>query len=224
MLLYLPYEKGSYVKVIRKLQGGGRGIDKGSDPILSEAEMCRILEFCNNAPSLIHAMMQTMAFAHYKGVLHCDLHPGNVVLDFTQDHQPRIGIIDWGLAIRVGYEKRVSQAPHRKDHNFWPWLAPELMGAEDEDVYKKGVDVYALSWMILQICTFCEEFSLLHETGWDDTDAASQIQHIFFIMRADYFCFSERKSLVDLDKKLHRMRLDPSKCLRPLTGMMPAFF
>ncbi|MCO5552204.1 hypothetical protein L7F22_005716 [Adiantum nelumboides] len=159
MLLSLPYEKGSYVRVIRKLQGGGRGINRGSDPILSEAKMCCILAFCNNAPSLIHAMVQTMAFAHCKGVLHCDLHPGNVVLDFTQDHQPRIGIIDWGLALRVGYEKRVSQAPHRKDHDFRPWLAPELLGADDEDVYKKGVDVYALSWMILQICTFCEEFS-----------------------------------------------------------------
>ncbi|MCO5547566.1 hypothetical protein L7F22_001017 [Adiantum nelumboides] len=224
MLLSLPFEKGSYVRVIRKLQGGGRGINRGSDPILSEAEMCHILAFCNNAPSLIHAMVQTMAFAHCKGVLHCDLHPRNVVLDFTQDHQPRIGMIDWGLALRVGYEKRVSQAPHRKDHDFRPWLALELLGADDEDVYKKHVDVYALSWMILQICTFCEEFSSLHETSWDDTDAASQIQHISFIMRANYFCFSERKSLVDLDKKLHRMRLDPSKCLRPLTEMMSAFF
>ncbi|MCO5569989.1 hypothetical protein L7F22_023704 [Adiantum nelumboides] len=132
-------------------------------------------------------MVQTMAFAHSKGVLHCDLHPGNVVLKFTQDHQPRIGIIDWGLALRVGYEKSVSQAPHRKDHDFRPWLAPELMGVDDEDVYQKGVDVYALSWMILQICTFCKEFSSLHEIGWDDTNAASQIQHISFIMRADYF-------------------------------------
>ncbi|MCO5568904.1 hypothetical protein L7F22_056235 [Adiantum nelumboides] len=224
ILLSLPYEKGSYVRVVRKLQGGGRGIDRGFDPILFEVEMCCILAFCNNARSLIHAMVQTMAFAHCKGVLHCDLHLGNVVLDFTQDDQPRIEIIDWGLALRVGYEKRVSQAPHRKDHDFWPWLAPELMGVDDEDVYKKGVDVYALSWMILQICTFCEELSLLHKTGWDDTDAASQIHHISFIMRVDYFCLSERKSLVDLDKKLHHMHLDPSKCLRPLTKMMPAFF
>ncbi|MCO5554107.1 hypothetical protein L7F22_007633 [Adiantum nelumboides] len=187
MLLSLPYEKGSYVRVIRKLQGGGRGINRGSDPILFEAEMCRILVFCNNAPLLIHAMVQAMAFAHCKGVLHCDLHPGNVVLNFTQDHQPHIGMIDWGLALRVGYEKLVSQAPHRKDHDFWPWLAPELMGADNEDVYQKVVDVYALSWMILQICTFSEEFSLLHESGWDDTDATSQIQHISFIMQADYF-------------------------------------
>ncbi|MCO5614472.1 hypothetical protein L7F22_068755 [Adiantum nelumboides] len=160
-------------------------------------------------------MVQTMAFAHCKDVLHCDLHPGNFVVDFTQDHQPHIGIIDWGLALRVGYEKRVSQAPHRKDHDFWPWLAPELLGADDEDVYKKGVDVYVLSSMILQICTFCEEFSSLHETGGDDIDAASQIQHISFIMRVDYFHFNERKSLMDQDNKPHRMWLDPSKCLRP---------
>ncbi|MCO5592527.1 hypothetical protein L7F22_046530 [Adiantum nelumboides] len=154
-------------------------------------------------------MVRTMAFAHSKGVLHCDLHPGNVVLDFTQDHQSRIGIIDWGLALRVGYEKHVSQAPHRKDHDFRPWLPPELMGADDKDVYRKGVDVYALSWIILQMSTFCEEFSSLHETGWDDIDAASQIQHISFIMRVDYFQFSGRKSLMDLDKKLHRMRWIP---------------
>ncbi|MCO5548626.1 hypothetical protein L7F22_002086 [Adiantum nelumboides] len=223
MLLSLPYEKGSYVRVVRKLQGLGRGIDRGSDSILSKAEMCRILAFCNKAPSLIHAMVNTMAFTHYKGVLHCDLHPGNVVLDFTKDNQPHIGIIDWGLALRMGNEIRVSH-PHRKDHDFRPWFALELLGANDEDVYKKGVDVYALSWMILQICTFYEEFSSLHETSWDDIDVASQIQHIFFIMQADYFCFSERKSLIDLDKKLHRMHLDPSKCLRPLIEMMPAFF
>ena len=81
------------------------------------------------------------------------------MLDFTPNNQPRIGVIDWGLALRLNYEKHASLTPNMKDVQLRPWLAPELLSATNLDVYSKAVDVYALSWMILQICTFCEEFS-----------------------------------------------------------------
>ena len=191
MLMSLAYEEGTYVKIMKKFKGDGRGIDRGVAPQLSEEKKSRISSFCKNAPSLIHAIVQSVLFAHSQGVVHCDLHPGNVMLDFTPNNQPRIGVIDWGLALRLNHEKRVSLTPNLKDAQLRPWLAPELLGTTNFDVYTKAVDVYALGWMILQICTFCEQFSSVHETGWESPTEASQIQHITLIVKADYYVYQK---------------------------------
>ena len=136
----------------------------------------------------------------------------------------KLNLMEMENRLRLNYEKHISLTPNVKDAQLRPWLAPELLGTSNSNVYSKAVDVYALGWMILQICTFCEEFSSVHETGWESTNEASQIQHISLIVKSDYYVYEKRKSLDDLDKKLLRMRLEPTKCLRPTIEMMPDFY
>ena len=221
----LHYDKGTFKRVVKKIAGDGVVRDKGREPYISLEQRNRINGFCEQAPNLIHAMVQAMAFAHEMGVVHCDLHPLNIMLDFTRDCLPRIGIIDWGLALRLGFEKRKSSSFLEKTHVLRPWLAPELLDKENDEVYTKAVDTYALSWVIVQICTFCAEFSSEHKTGWESTLVASQCDHIKHIVKTGYMVkYGNRKTLEELNIELDRMQLDPSKCLRPLNEMMPAFY
>lgn len=55
-----------------------------------------------NMPHIMHAIIVGMNAAHMPKILHTDLHPFNVMLDFTRDMHVRVGIIDWGLLLRVG--------------------------------------------------------------------------------------------------------------------------
>ena len=80
----------------------------------------------NYAPSIIHALVQTLMFAHSQGVLHNDLHAWNVVIDITKDGIPRVGIIDWGMALRMNFEKKASNITAKKDHDARPWRAAKL--------------------------------------------------------------------------------------------------
>ena len=61
---------------------------------------------CLHAPSLIHAFVQALAYAHGEGIIHNDLHPWNIMVDFSIARVSRVGIIDWGLALREGVEQR----------------------------------------------------------------------------------------------------------------------
>ena len=58
-----------------------------------------------NMPHIMHAIVAGMNAAHMAGILHTDLHPFNVMLDFTRDMHVHVGIIDWGLLLRVGGKK-----------------------------------------------------------------------------------------------------------------------
>ena len=50
----------------------------------TKAEVDWLSVVLNYAPSIIHALVQTLLFAHSQVVLHNDLHPWNVVLDITK--------------------------------------------------------------------------------------------------------------------------------------------
>ena len=74
--------------------------------------------------SLCLQFIEGVAFLHQHNVAHCDLKPGNVVVDTRSESKvsPRLFIIDFGLALFVKSEETMK--------NGWcgtpQWIAPEL--------------------------------------------------------------------------------------------------
>jgi serine/threonine protein kinase len=74
--------------------------------------------------SLCLQFIEGVAFLHQHKVAHCDLKPGNVVVDtgFESETLPRLFIIDFDLAQSVESEETMTEG--------WcgtpPWIAPEL--------------------------------------------------------------------------------------------------
>ena len=52
-------------------------------------------------PAILHALVDGIAATHTAGIVHCNLHPFNIMLDYTRTNQPQIGIIDWGKMIQT---------------------------------------------------------------------------------------------------------------------------
>ena len=52
-------------------------------------------------PTILYALVDGVAAAHIASIVHCNLHPFNIMLDYTRKNQPRIGIIDWGMMIQT---------------------------------------------------------------------------------------------------------------------------
>jgi len=74
--------------------------------------------------SLCLQFIEGVAFLHQHNVAHCDLKPGNVVVDTRSESKvsPRLFIIDFGLALFVESEETMKKG--------WcgtpQWIAPEL--------------------------------------------------------------------------------------------------
>lgn len=187
------------------------------------AETQRLSVLVKYAPSIIHALVQTLQFAHDHGVLHNDLHPWNVVIDITKEGIPRVGLIDWGLALRVKFEKRPSNVVDRKEHDARPWRAEELCDARSGCPYSYSTDTFALVWLIQIFCTTCEEYASHYGVDWAGR-AQVEVQTIKS-WTPDYLkkVASERKSLKELNDMLTMFDVHPEQCLRPMMEMMPAF-
>jgi serine/threonine protein kinase len=87
------------------------------------------------ARQLAVATVASMASVHRSGILHLDLHPGNLLL--RQDDTIAVG--DFGLA-RFAYRRGLSRGAHEMI-----WTAPELL---DYRVASKQADVFALGLIL----------------------------------------------------------------------------
>ena len=54
-----------------------------------------------NMPHIMHDCIDGMVVVHMVGILHININPFNLVIDFTKDLKFQVGIIDWGLLLRV---------------------------------------------------------------------------------------------------------------------------
>jgi len=87
----------------------------------------------DNVVSLCLQFIEGVAFLHQHKVAHCDLKPGNVVVDTISESEtlPRLFIIDFDLAQSVESEETIAQG--------WcgtpPWIAPEL-GSRDGPIQR----------------------------------------------------------------------------------------
>ena len=185
-------------------------------------EVQRLSAIIKYAPSIIHALVQTLLFAHSHGVLHNDLHVWNVVIDITKEGIPRVGIIDWGMALRINYEKKPSNVTTKKEHDIRPWRADELCDATNPCPYSTATDTYALAWLIRVLCASCNEYATHFKIEWGGRTEV-EVKTIESWM-PDYLKKKpeERKTLADLNEMLTKFDLRPEQCLRPMSEMTPA--
>ena len=130
LLEMVPLPQGSFSKLMAKRDRHGKIVFPAKIKQYTPQDIERAKHFVEHAPSVIHALVQALAFAHKQGVLHNDMHPWNVMLDYTLDGIARVGIIDWGLALCVGFEFRPTNITTAAEHNARPWRAPELLDKE----------------------------------------------------------------------------------------------
>ena len=149
-------------------------------------ELQRGENLCLYAPSFIHAFVQSLAYTHKEDIIHNDLHPWNVMVDFTAASVPRVGIIDWGLALRAGVEQRATNIHNQLQHKLRPWRAYELLQVKHLCPWTYETDVYAAAWAIDAICKFCFEFSEWKGTNWASTRPSVDIQMIARIIEKSY--------------------------------------
>ena len=114
-------------------------------------------------PHIVHALVDGMATAHMARIVHTDVHPFNIVLDFTKDLKVQIGIIDQGLLLKVpskcqslNFVVDANKNPTRaaeakayadKEQHKQLWLAPEGWDHLLADAYSQASDVYALDYL-----------------------------------------------------------------------------
>jgi len=99
-------------------------------------------------------MLQALEYLHNRGVIHCDLKPGNVLV---QDDQ--VKVLDFGLAVLADQAKRTTAGT-------LAYLAPEILSGQAanraSDLYAVGVIAYELftgrhPFSLVDITTFFEE-------------------------------------------------------------------
>jgi len=81
--------------------------------------------------SLSRQFIEGVDFLHRHGVAHCDLKPGNVVVDTPASPSPELFIIDFDLAEWVEGVKTMMKG-------WWgtrPWVAPDLGSRDDPQLY-----------------------------------------------------------------------------------------
>lgn len=102
ILCSIPCRESNFRFVVERLEKGEYGFRPNPDIILDSVQLDHVKSFTENMTNVMHAMADGMRTAHGAGIVHCDLHSKNVVLDFTKENKVRVGIIDWGLLLRAG--------------------------------------------------------------------------------------------------------------------------
>lgn len=88
---------------------------------------------------------ESLEYAHSKGILHCDLKPGNILLN--EDDNP--AIIDWGMAKVI-----TNSAPSPVSHHTVIAGTPEYMPPEQADGFADTrSEVFGLGAILYQILT-----------------------------------------------------------------------
>jgi tetratricopeptide (TPR) repeat protein/predicted Ser/Thr protein kinase len=95
----------------------------------------------NAALPLIRKVAEALSYAHARGIVHCDLKPGNILVD--RDGEPRI--IDFGLARVLGKRGNVPEGTPA-------YMAPEQVRC-DRDAGAPAVDIYSLGVCLYESLT-----------------------------------------------------------------------
>ncbi|MCY1054516.1 serine/threonine-protein kinase [Nannocystis sp. SCPEA4] len=97
-------------------------------------------------------LCRAVAYAHARGVLHCDLKPENVLIG----EYGEVVLVDWGLAQVLGPEGRLQARAHM--HAGTPeYMAPEQITKAGHDLDVRS-DIWSLGVILYEILTLTQPF------------------------------------------------------------------
>ncbi len=109
-------------------------------------EMCGKLDWPTSRQVLL-ALLDALAHAHARGVLHLDLKPGNIILDESDDGTPVVRLTDFGLAGVMA-----AHADQSIVMGTPAYMAPEQFRGDRRD-FGPWTDLYALGCVAVQLVT-----------------------------------------------------------------------
>lgn len=238
MLLLLPFRHSEFTRAMFRMDQGWRAPPPAVIP-LNQVQRAKVKQVILNMPHIMHALVDGLAAAHTAGIIHTDLHPFNIVLDFTRDLKTRVGIIDWGLLLRAPKKRaslnfvfdadknpeKVAEANVYADRERPKrgWLAPELYDPFLVDAYTPASDVYALGYLLEVLHEFWKKAQeLWMDNSVHDKATMEAIQYRVrnWMYLQDRF---ERKSILQVAEFFRSLNTEPARAQRPLVELTVSF-
>lgn len=95
---------------------------------------------------LARQLAGAIAFAHEKGVVHCDLKPDNILVD----KNGQVTVTDFGLAVRIDEMDDLAQRPSWAPGTIG-YAAPEILTSRNDA--SPSVDIYSLGAVLFRLLT-----------------------------------------------------------------------
>jgi len=101
---------------------------------------------------LLHRLLEALAYAHARRVIHKDIKPGNVLLPGEDDLRPGPKLVDFGIAQTVARDRVTTDGPTDNFYGSPSYVAPEQIRVAPHDI-GPWTDLYALGCLTWKLAT-----------------------------------------------------------------------